>query len=424
LDITGTETIGFDILNYKNNSDDIIDDKLIKSVNNNLRGNYDNNYKYDFDQTVSDSQIGENTKSQFDFLKGNKKLKKFYVECLGVEKVSRYKETYSSACMISRKALEVGIKWIYMQSNINADGEKLGNLIYHYNLQNIVTADIFEKIKYIQKTGNMATHTTEKITKSDVTNVVNSLVEFAKWMNDYSKRLENFIVDNRFNKNTKNYANLNNNNKKSSSCFVSLLKYVLIIGVITVAIIYVAGIIMEKAEKKEIALFEGIKTDGKNIVKNPGAESKLKYWESTFEKNSSLAGEEPEFSTDDGEPFSGKKCFCIYPKFNNYQIKQTIKMTKGKEYLVSMFTKVSGTKSDIKLNFLYKLTTEENEIQIDVPTQNNWKLQKKLIKVPDDLSTSSTKFSIIFASNANEYYIDDIKIEMVTTNKEKATESK
>ncbi len=99
--------------------------------------------------------------SNFDFVEDNR-LKDVKNACIVAEQ--GLKVTSTVCVIMSRKALELGVKWVY-----GVDGEltvpyeqTLATLIYDKNFKNIIDPILFKKIIYIQKLGNQAVHSSKK----------------------------------------------------------------------------------------------------------------------------------------------------------------------------------------------------------------------------------------------------------------------
>ena len=102
--------------------------------------------------------------SNFEFIIDNR-LNDIKNACMEAEKGLMI--TSATCAIMSRKALELGIKWVY-----GVDGEltvpyqqTLATLIYDKNFKSIIDPVLLKKIIYIQKLGNQAVHSNNKINK-------------------------------------------------------------------------------------------------------------------------------------------------------------------------------------------------------------------------------------------------------------------
>ena len=92
--------------------------------------------------------------------------------------------TSTTCAIMSRKALELAVKWVY-----GIDGEltipyqqTLATLIYDRDFKNIVEPGLLQKIIYIQKLGNQAVHSNTKISKQESLLALKNLHDFMLWI--------------------------------------------------------------------------------------------------------------------------------------------------------------------------------------------------------------------------------------------------
>lgn len=92
--------------------------------------------------------------------------------------------TAAISAIMCRKALEVGIKWVY-----GVDGDlkipyqqTLAALIHDRNFKNIIDTNLLKKIIYIQKLGNQAVHSNTKIKKQESLLSLKNLHDFILWI--------------------------------------------------------------------------------------------------------------------------------------------------------------------------------------------------------------------------------------------------
>ena len=119
--------------------------------------------------------------SNFDFI-NDIRLNDIKNACMEAEKSLTV--TSSTCAIMSRKALELGIKWVY-----GIDGElkipyqqTLATLIYDRTFKNIIDAVLLQKIIYIQKLGNQAVHSNIKIKKEEALLALRNLHDFMLWV--------------------------------------------------------------------------------------------------------------------------------------------------------------------------------------------------------------------------------------------------
>jgi len=120
-------------------------------------------------------------KSNFEFLNDNR-LDEIKNVCLEAEKGLIV--TPTTCAIMSRKALELGVKWVY-----GVDGDlkipyqqTLATLIHDRNFKNIIDFNLFHKLIYIQKLGNQAVHSNTKISKQDAILSLKNLHDFMLWV--------------------------------------------------------------------------------------------------------------------------------------------------------------------------------------------------------------------------------------------------
>lgn len=119
--------------------------------------------------------------SNFDFISDNR-LNDIKNACIEAEKGLIV--TSTTCAIMSRKALELGIKWVY-----GVDGElkvpyqqTLATLIYDRTFKTIIDPGLLQKIVYIQKLGNQAVHSNAKINKEESLLSLKNLHDFMLWV--------------------------------------------------------------------------------------------------------------------------------------------------------------------------------------------------------------------------------------------------
>ncbi len=120
----------------------------------------------------------------FTFLKKESKYLSFFEACLEAEKSMVV--SYATTAILTRRALELGVKWVYSYDNELEVPyrDNLSALIHDYTFRNILDEDLFPKIRFIQKLGNAAVHSYAKISKQQAVLALHNLFEFALWI-DY-----------------------------------------------------------------------------------------------------------------------------------------------------------------------------------------------------------------------------------------------
>ncbi len=119
--------------------------------------------------------------SNFDFI-SDRRLMDIKNACIEAEKGLTI--TATTSAIMSRKALELGIKWVY---GIDGDlripyQQTLATLIHDRNFKNIIDTNLLKKIIYIQKLGNQAVHSNTKIKKQESLLSLKNLHDFILWI--------------------------------------------------------------------------------------------------------------------------------------------------------------------------------------------------------------------------------------------------
>jgi len=136
--------------------------------------------------------------SNFEFLKNNKLFKGFSQACIEAEE--GLKTNPVTCIMLSRKALELGVKWLYANDKllIMPYQNNLSALIHTITFKNIVNEEVRKEIEFIVKKGNFVVHTNANITRDEAVLVLKCLFDFMKWIYfHYDKNYENvdFNID-------------------------------------------------------------------------------------------------------------------------------------------------------------------------------------------------------------------------------------
>ena len=141
--------------------------------------------------------------SNFEYLKKEKKYDKFVDACIEAERLMNV--SYSATATFARRALELAVKWVYIN-----DGElkvpyqdNLASLIYNYEFKSLVGPKMIDLLSYIHNLGNKAVHTTMAVRREEAVLALRNLFTFTSWIDYcYSKEFyerefdENLLGDN------------------------------------------------------------------------------------------------------------------------------------------------------------------------------------------------------------------------------------
>lgn len=91
-----------------------------------------------------------------------------------------------SAAIMTRRALELAVKWVYkVDPTIDIPyRDNLSSLVYNDDFQDVVGSELINLLSYIIKLGNLAAHESRKIDKSKAVIALRNLFEFIQWI-DY-----------------------------------------------------------------------------------------------------------------------------------------------------------------------------------------------------------------------------------------------
>lgn len=120
----------------------------------------------------------------FDFIVEKKKYKDFAPNCIEAEQSLMISP--SSCAMLTRRALELAVKWVYrFDDDVKVPyRDNLSSLIHNRSFIDIIDDDLLPMIKFIIKLGNSAAHTSVKITRDEAILSLNNLFQFISWI-DY-----------------------------------------------------------------------------------------------------------------------------------------------------------------------------------------------------------------------------------------------
>ena len=93
----------------------------------------------------------------------------------------------ASAVIHTRRALELGVKFIYsVEPGLTIPyKDNLSALIHNYSFQDMIGMDLFHLIKFIVRLGNVAVHSSSPVKQDDAVLALRNLHSFCDWI-DYS----------------------------------------------------------------------------------------------------------------------------------------------------------------------------------------------------------------------------------------------
>lgn len=120
----------------------------------------------------------------FDFLLEKRLFKPFATVCIEAE--DSLSISPSTCAILSRRALEIAVKWVYQNDNSVKIPyqENLSSLIHDRNFLDVIDDNLLPLMKYIVKLGNTAAHTNVLITKDEAVLALHHLYQFISWV-DY-----------------------------------------------------------------------------------------------------------------------------------------------------------------------------------------------------------------------------------------------
>src|SRR5690554_3019738 len=115
--------------------------------------------------------------SNFAFLKKYKMYDSFSDACIEAEK--SLVVSYATTAILTRRALELAIKWIYVfDEDLTVPyQDNLSSLIHDYTFRSVIDTRLFPMLRYIQKLGNKAVHTNTSITREQAVLALKNLYE-------------------------------------------------------------------------------------------------------------------------------------------------------------------------------------------------------------------------------------------------------
>ena len=120
--------------------------------------------------------------SNFEFLKQNKIFNNFSEACIEAENGIGLNTVTCS--ILSRRALELGVKWLYANDNdlTIPYQDNLSALVHDITFKNIIDEKLLKQIEYIIKLGNFAVHNNKKISREEAILALRYLYNFMQWI--------------------------------------------------------------------------------------------------------------------------------------------------------------------------------------------------------------------------------------------------
>ncbi|WDU78847.1 DEAD/DEAH box helicase family protein [Lysinibacillus sp. G01H] len=120
----------------------------------------------------------------FDFLKDKQTFNSFSRACIEAERAMQISP--STVAILSRRALELAVKWVYQFDNDVKIPyqDNLSSLIHDRHFLGIIDEELLPMMKYVVKLGNAAVHTNVAITRDEAVLSLHNLHQFVSWI-DY-----------------------------------------------------------------------------------------------------------------------------------------------------------------------------------------------------------------------------------------------
>ena len=120
----------------------------------------------------------------FNFLKKDEIYDSFSSACLEAEK--SVVVSYGTTAILTRRALELAVKWVFSYDReLNAPyQDNLATLLTDYNFNDIIEPSLKPLLRYVQKLGNKAVHTSTPVKRHEAILSLKNLYEFTMWI-DY-----------------------------------------------------------------------------------------------------------------------------------------------------------------------------------------------------------------------------------------------
>ncbi|WP_427901796.1 DEAD/DEAH box helicase family protein [Metalysinibacillus jejuensis] len=120
----------------------------------------------------------------FGFLKDKQLFNSFSNACIEAERAMQISP--STVAILSRRALELAVKWVYQFDNDVKIPyqDNLSSLIHDRHFLSIIDEQLLPMMKYVVKLGNAAVHTNVAITRDEAVLSLHNLHQFVSWI-DY-----------------------------------------------------------------------------------------------------------------------------------------------------------------------------------------------------------------------------------------------
>lgn len=120
----------------------------------------------------------------FDFLKDKQTFNSFSNACIEAERAMQISP--STVAILSRRALELAVKWVYQFDNDVKIPyqDNLSSLIHDRHFLSLIDEELLPMMKYVVKLGNAAVHTNVAITRDEAVLSLHNLHQFVSWI-DY-----------------------------------------------------------------------------------------------------------------------------------------------------------------------------------------------------------------------------------------------
>ena len=120
--------------------------------------------------------------SNFDFLKQSKIFNNFSESCCEAE--SGIGLNTVTCSILSRRALELSVKWLYANDNDLRIpyNDNLSALVHDITFKNVIDEKLLKQIEYVIKLGNFAVHNNKKISREEAILSLRYLYNFTCWI--------------------------------------------------------------------------------------------------------------------------------------------------------------------------------------------------------------------------------------------------
>ncbi len=132
----------------------------------------------------------------FNYLKKHDYYNSFSSACIEAEKSLVI--SYSTTAILSRRALELSIKWLYSYDEdlTLPYQDNLSSLMHHFSFRDLIDMRLFNGLKYIKDLGNKAVHSTSSVKKEQAIYSLKYLYDFISWIDYcYSDQLHGLVFD-------------------------------------------------------------------------------------------------------------------------------------------------------------------------------------------------------------------------------------